>query len=162
MPSDQIAAQARKVLFVLVEQDPQHPVRRDQPQEPAVGVDHSQAGFVVVHHSPSGALLVGVWRHLRRVRVHDVLDAGVRVGGQKRARSRPARPASRVEYDDILGALELVPWQLPPDLCDALVTACHRDARGCVLGRDAQQSVRRGSFSRSPQGSPLTNSSPIA
>jgi hypothetical protein len=68
---------------VLVKQDTQHPVGRDQPQEPAVGVDHGQAAFVAIHHSAGGALLVEIRRDLRRVGIHDFLDVGVRVGGQQ-------------------------------------------------------------------------------
>ena len=134
----EIAPQARKVLFVLLEQDPQHPVRRDQPQEPAVGVDHSEAAFVAVHHSPGCAFLVGIRRDLRRVGVHDVLDAGVRVGSQKALdRDQPDEPP-RLENDDILGAPELAPYKLPSHLADVLLAPSHGDALGRVLRRDAQ------------------------
>ena len=140
---------------MLVEQDTQHPVGRDQPQEPPVGGDHGQAAFVAVHHSPGGALLVGIRRDLRRVGVHDVLDAGVRVGGQKALDRDQADEPPRLENDDILGAPKLAPDELPPDLADALVAPSHRDALGRVLRRDAQQTVRLGQGSRCLQGSHL-------
>ncbi len=51
----EVAAQAGEVLVVLVEQHPQHPVRRDQPDEPAVGIHHGQAAlvslYIFVRHS---------------------------------------------------------------------------------------------------------------
>ena len=127
---------------MLVEQHPQHPVRRDQPEELPVGVDHCLAAFVALHHFPGGALLVGIGRDRRRVGVHDVRDAGVRVGGQKPLdRNQPDEPP-RLEHDHILSAPKLAPYKLRPDLADALVAPSHRDTPGRVLRRDAQQSVR--------------------
>ena len=129
---------------MLVEQDPQHPVGRDQPKESPVGTDHRQAAFVAVHHPPGGPLLIGVRRNSRRVWVHDVLDPGVRVGGQKALDRHQADEPPRLEDDDILGAAELAPCELSPHLSNALVAPGHRDTLGRVLSRDAQQSLRLG------------------
>lgn len=123
---------------MLLEQDPQHPVRRDQPQEPAVSVHHSEAAFVAVRHSPGGAFLVGIRRHPRRVGVHDVLYAGVRVGSQKALNRDEADEPPQLENDDVLGALKLAPYKLPSHLADVLIAPSHRDALGGVLRRDAQ------------------------
>ncbi len=59
------------------------------------------------------------------------------------ARSRPGRRASPTRDRRPLGAPELAPCELLPDLTDALVAPRHRDALG-RLRRDAQQSVRLG------------------
>jgi hypothetical protein len=79
---------------------PPDPVRRDQLQEPAVGVDQRQAEFMAIHHSPGRALLIGIRRDPRRVAVNDVLDAGLRVGGQQALDRDQADEPPRLENDD--------------------------------------------------------------
>jgi hypothetical protein len=57
VPSRRDSPQARQVLSVL-EQDPA-PATAGSAPGTAVGVDHRQAAFMAIHHSPGGALLIG-------------------------------------------------------------------------------------------------------
>jgi hypothetical protein len=117
------------------EQDPA-PLRRDQPQEPAAGVDHRQAAFMAIHNSPCGALLI---------RYPAMMSSTPAFASAASRRSIETRPTSLSDSrPTTLGAPELAPCELLPDLADALVAPRHRDALGRVLRRDAQQSVRLG------------------
>ena len=104
---DQIAAQAREVLFVLLEQDSQVSGTAGSAPEPAAGVHHGQAAFVAVHHSPGGALLVGIRRDLLAGRA-SMMPRRAAFESAARRRSIETRPDEppRLENDDILGAPE--------------------------------------------------------
>ncbi len=123
---------------MLLEQDPQQLVRRDQPDEAVVGVDHGQAALVAVHHPAGSELLIGVRRDARRVVVHDLLEAITRAGGQQSLDRDQADEPPGLEHDHILGAAELAPRELLPQLSCALVAPGDGNAVGRILRRDAE------------------------
>jgi hypothetical protein len=75
----EIPPDAGEVLVVLGEQDGEHPIRRDQSDEAAVGVDHGEAGLRPPTHRPGGVFLVHPGLDDRRVGVHHGVNPGRRV-----------------------------------------------------------------------------------
>jgi len=70
--SSAIAAQAREILVVFLQQHAKQSVREDQASEPAGGIDDGKARLAVLDGLPCGVLLVGAWHHGRWLAVHHV------------------------------------------------------------------------------------------
>jgi hypothetical protein len=57
---------------VLVEEDGEHSIWRDQAQELSLRAKHSEAALLALHHPSGGRPLIRVGGDLRRVLVHDL------------------------------------------------------------------------------------------
>jgi hypothetical protein len=73
----EIPADTGQILAVLCQKDPQHPVGRDQPEKPTVGVDHAETALLVEDCLGRRGLLIDPVIDEGRICVHDREYRGV-------------------------------------------------------------------------------------
>jgi hypothetical protein len=128
---------------MLLQQNTEDPLWRNQTDECALGIHDCQAAFAVLNGAPGSDFLVDAGRHDRRVAIHDGAQLGILWRGQQLFDPHESEKAT-FNYDShIRHTVELTPDDDGSNFPDPLSwTGDGNRSSGVLLGRARDYRVR--------------------